>query len=67
MRYSVKGLKKAIRALEGSFNDPSHSLAVREYVQSQIDKAKEVLKWRRLWLEIRNKTPSCKPLMGVIL
>jgi len=44
MKDSVRGLKRAIRSLNGSLNDPTHSQATREYVILQIKKAQDVLR-----------------------
>jgi len=44
MKDSVRGLKRAIRSLKGSLNDPTHSQETRTYVMTQIEKAEKVLK-----------------------
>jgi|GEM_PF-4803612 hypothetical protein len=43
MKDSVRGLKRAIRALKGSLNDPTHSQEIRCSVISQIKKAEHIL------------------------
>jgi len=43
MKDSVRGLKRAIRALKGSLNDPRHSQEIRDAVISQIEKAEHIL------------------------
>lgn len=43
MKQSVKDLQKHVRALENSLKDPSHSSAVRSYVQEAIDKGKDMI------------------------
>jgi RHS repeat-associated protein len=44
MRSSVNGLKRSIRALKGSLQDPTHNAATRKIVQQKIDEASEVLR-----------------------
>jgi hypothetical protein len=44
MTDSVRGLKRAIRSLKGSLDDPTHSQETQEYVISQIKKAEDMLK-----------------------
>jgi hypothetical protein len=43
MKDSVRGLKRAIRSLKGSLNDPTHLEETREYIILQIKTAEEVL------------------------
>ncbi|AKJ00458.1 putative RNase toxin 28 of polymorphic toxin system [Archangium gephyra] len=43
MLQSIRDLKRHVRALEGSLDNPAHSFAVRSYVQRAIDKARAML------------------------
>ena len=43
MMQSVRDLKRHVRALEGSLENPAHSPAVRSYVQEAMDKARAVI------------------------
>jgi hypothetical protein len=43
MKQSVKDLQKHVRVLENSLKDPSHSPAVRSYIQGAIDKGTDMI------------------------
>ena len=43
MLQSVRDLRRHVRALEGSLENPAHSLAVRSYVQRAINKARAMI------------------------
>jgi hypothetical protein len=43
MAQSIRDLKRHVRALEGSLENPTHSPAVRSYLQDAIDKAKAMI------------------------
>ncbi|WP_309896387.1 polymorphic toxin type 28 domain-containing protein, partial [Archangium sp.] len=43
MTQSIRDLKRHVRALEGSLENPAHSPAVRAYVQDAINKARAVI------------------------
>ncbi|HYO70369.1 MAG TPA: polymorphic toxin type 28 domain-containing protein [Archangium sp.] len=43
MLQSIRDLKRHVRALEGSLDDPAHSFPVRSYVQRAIDKARAMI------------------------
>ncbi|HEX5753661.1 MAG TPA: polymorphic toxin type 28 domain-containing protein [Archangium sp.] len=43
MLQSIRDLKRHVRALEGSLENPAHSPAVRSYVQRAMDKARSMI------------------------